>query len=253
MRIPQAIFTSLRGEQFAGYQLAARSPEISEELAQELASWGPAHDSLLDEAAGEPSINFHPLGPENFCLSLTSSAGPEYSGRAGERIYTQMFVLSHAALARFDNHPLLILRTLEAAGRVLVYDELPRGLRSVPLVGRAGEADWDCLERVLEQISPERLTNLAATLFESASLGLATTLPPRPLVSALFQLLLPEERTKLSFTTGLRHSLRRPFRLFLLPRDPAARRQLQRQPGVTLVEIPSLHTHANRAGSEVAT
>jgi hypothetical protein len=253
VRIPQAIFTSLRGEQFAGYQLAAKSPEIGEDLARELTIWGPAHDSLLDEMAGEPSINFHPLGPEHFCLSVTSSSGPEYSGRAGARIYTQMFVLPHDALARFDNNPLLILRTLEAAGRTEVHDELPQMLRSVPLVGRAGEADLGCMERVLDQIPPEALTNLVTTLLESPTVGLATSLAPRCLFSALFQLLPPEERPRISFTTGLRHSPRRPFRLFLLPSDPAARRQFQRQPDMTVVELQAKKNQSSRAGSRAIT
>ncbi|MBC7852560.1 MAG: hypothetical protein IAF94_03905, partial [Pirellulaceae bacterium] len=86
MRIPQAIFTSLRSQKISGYQLAAKSSEIGDELARELTVWGPAHDSLLDETALEPSVNFHPLGQDHFCLSLTSSAGAEYSSRAGARV-----------------------------------------------------------------------------------------------------------------------------------------------------------------------
>jgi hypothetical protein len=253
LRIPQAIFTSLRGEQFAGYQLAAKSAEIGEDLARELTIWGPAHDSLLDELAEEPSINFHPLGPEHYCLSLTSSSGPEYSGRAGARIYTQMFVLPHAALARFDNNPLLILRTLEAAGRVMVHDELPRMLHSVPLVGRGGEANLGCLEGIFDQTTPEALTNLVTAVLENPAVGLATPVAPRSLLPALFQLLPLEERLRISFTTGLRHSPRRPLRLCLLPSDPAARRQFQRQAEMTVVELRSKNASLSCAGSKVAT
>ena len=250
VRIPQAIFTSLRGEQFAGYQLAAKSGEIGEDLARELNTWGPAHDSLLDEKSGEPSVNFHPLGREHYCLSLTSSSGPEYSGRAGARIYTQMFVLSQESLARFENNPLLILRTLEAAGRVIVHDELPPTLRSVPLVGRAGEADMGDMERVLEQIPPEALTELVTAVLESSCVGLAMSIAPLCLFSALFQLLPQEDRPKVSFTTGLRHSVRRPFRLFLLPEDPAIRRQFQRQSDVKVVELQPKKASSARVGSK---
>ena len=171
MRIPQAIFTSLRGQRIAGYQLAATSDGIDDELARELTSWGPAHDSLLDESTEEPSINFHPLGLDHFCLSLTSSAGAEYSGRAGARIYTQMFVLPREALARFENNPFRILRVIEASGRAATHDEVPPRLRSIPLVGKAGEADLDNLEQILEQLGPEPLTNLAAAVLDSSSVG----------------------------------------------------------------------------------
>lgn len=238
MRIPQAIFTSLRGDRIAGYQLAVKSEGIGDDLAQELNTWGPAHDSLLDELAEEPSVNFHPLGQVYFCLSLTRPAGAEYSGRAGARVYTQMFVLPREGLARFDNNPLLILRALETAGRIEVYDEVPPMLRPLPLVGRAGEADMHGFEQILMNLSPEALSHLATTVLENPSVGLASALPPRALFAALFQLIPLEDRLKVSFTTGLRHSLRRPFRLFLLPNDPLARRQFQRHAGVTVVELP---------------
>lgn len=236
MRIPQAIFTSLRGQRLSGYQLAATSEGIGEDLARELNVWGPAHDSLLDETAEESSVNFHPLGTEHFCLSLTSSGGAEYSGRAGARIYTQMFVLPREALARFDNNPFLILRAIESAGRAAVYDEMPQRLRSIPLVGHAGESDASCLEQQ-EHLGPEPLSGLATSVLASPSVGVATSLSARSVFSALFRVLPLEGRLKVSFTTGLRHSPRRPFRLFLLPSDPLAQRQFQRQPGVTVVEL----------------
>ena len=237
MRIPQAIFTSLRGQKLEGYQLAAVSDGIGDELARELNVWGPAHDSLLDETADVPSVNFHSLGEELFCLSLTSSAGAEYSGRAGARIYTQMFVLSREALQRFDNNPWLILRTTLAAGRAGIFDDLPPRLRSLPLIGRAGEAHLGSLEQLSKELDPKLLSSLAAAVLEAQSVALATPLEPRLVVSALFEILSPEDRLKVSFTTGLRHSPRRPFRLFLLPHDPAALRHFHRQPGVSVVNL----------------
>ena len=234
MRIPQAIFTSLRGERLEGYQLAAKSEEISEELARELNTWGPAHDSLLDVNGAEPSINFHPVSQDCYCLSLTSSAGAEYSGRSGARIYTQMFILSREALLRFDNNPFLIRRAIQAAGRELVHAELPGRLRSIPLVGRASETGSST--RLSQQFERDALWNLVKTVVESPSVAIVTTLPTPALFAALFDCLSPEHRLRVSFTTGLRHSPRRPFGLYLLPSDPTVRRQLQRQTGVSVVE-----------------
>jgi hypothetical protein len=237
MRIPHAIFTSLRGERLEGYQLAATSEEVTEELARELNTWGPAHDSLLDEHSLEPSVNFHPLSADYYCLSVTRSAGAEYSGRAGGRIYTQMFLLSPEALARFGNNPFLIRRAIQAAGRELVLAEPPSRLRSFPLVGRAGDSDAEDSEQLLEQVSPEVLQKLAKMVVENPAVALAAQDPLPALFAALFQRLTPEQRLQVSFTTGLRHSPRRPFRLFVLPWDPAVRRQFQRQVGVTVVEL----------------
>ena len=94
------------------------------------------------------------------------------------------------------------------------------------------------LEQILQRLAPEALSNLATTVLENPSVGVSSSLPPRSLFSALFQLVPPEDRLKVSFTTGLRHSPRRPFRFFLLPSDPTARRQFQRQSNVTVVELP---------------
>lgn len=236
MRIPQAIFTSLRGQKLAGYQLAAVSEGIDDDMARELNVWGPAHDSLIEEAPEEPSVNFHPLGEENFCLSLTRPAGAEYSGRKGPRVYTQMFILSHEALAQFDNNPWLILRAILAAGRASIYDEPPSALRLVPLVGRAGDSN-PAVQQFLQQVTEESFLGLAATVLKKPSVGLATLHSPRLVVSALFHLLAPKDRLKVSFTTGLRHSARRPFRLFALPRDVVVRHQFERLQGVTVVEF----------------
>jgi len=235
MRLPQAIFTSVRGQKIAGYQLAARSEEIGEELAHELTVWGPAHDSLLEEDTDEPSINFHPLGPDHFCLSLTRSAGEEYSGRGGARIYTQMFVLTREALARFDHNPLLILRAIETSGRLITFEDIPDRIRSIPLVGRTHEAtalDGDEL-----QVETDSLAPVAAAVLKDESLGVATSLPPRRFLSLLLRQIPREERLKVSFTTGLRPSPRRPFRLCLLPSDPVARRPFLRQAGLTVFEL----------------
>jgi hypothetical protein len=202
-----------------------------------LNTWGPAHDSLLDEHSLEPSVNFHPLSADYYCLSLTRSAGAEYSGRAGARIYTQMFLLSPEALARFGNNPFLIRRAIQASGRELVLTEPPGRLRSFRLVGRAGDSDSGDSEQVLEQVAPETLHRLARTVVEDPSVALATSAPLPALFAALFQRLTPEHRLQVSFTTGLRHSPRRPFRLFVLPRDPAVFRQFQRQVGITVFEL----------------
>src|SRR6478752_2518834 len=61
MRIEQAIFTSIQSSRLDGYQLAAASPGITDELARELTVWGPAHDSLWDTRRDARSVNFHAL------------------------------------------------------------------------------------------------------------------------------------------------------------------------------------------------
>src|SRR3954447_470873 len=141
MRLEQAIFTSIKGPRLEGYQLAAKSGGIDGELEKELAAWGPAHDSLWDTRHDARSVNFHPLTSGDYCLSCTTLAGGEYSGRSGGRVYTQMFVLRPALLQRFVSDPFLVLRALSAAGRLVAHDDLPTQLPTVPLLGRSGAVD----------------------------------------------------------------------------------------------------------------
>ena len=101
MRLDQAIFTSVKSSRLDGYQLAAASSGVTDAIAQELMVWGPAHDSLWDTRRDARSINFHPLASGEYCLSCTTLAGAEYSGRGGGRVYTQMFLVPRDVLTRF--------------------------------------------------------------------------------------------------------------------------------------------------------
>jgi hypothetical protein len=235
MRLPQAIFTSVRGRRLDGYQLAARSEEIDEVLARDLQTWGPAHDSLLFPREGIESINFHPLlGGKWYCLSRTVCAGAEYSGRAGGRVYTQMFLMAPDGLERFANNPFLVLRALRAAGRLLVYDNVPESLRSLPLVGRAagheGEPSGD-------DPPAANLAALENAIRKSPSVAVQGTRLVEPWFAALFRRLPMDERVRVSFSTGLKASLSRPFKLFVAPDDAAQQRQLARQSGVRIVDL----------------
>src|SRR5207237_7908046 len=92
-RLEQAIFTSIHGHRLDGYQLAARTAGVNDALARELTLWGPAHDSLWDTRRDGRSVNFHPLESGDYCVSSTTLAGAEYSGRSGGRGYTLTFIL----------------------------------------------------------------------------------------------------------------------------------------------------------------
>jgi hypothetical protein len=237
MRIEQAVFTSIRGSRLAGYQLAAHSSGVNEALATELAAWGPAHDSLWETLEGGRSVNFHPLTTGDHCLSVTTLAGAEYSGRGGGRVYTQIFVLPAAALAHFANDPFLVLRALTASGRLVVYGELPTTLSTVSLVGHSQPRDSELIQSVMEDVGIAAFDQLAGAVATSSSVGVVTNHSVDRLFQALLHTLPLESRPALSFTTSLKDSPRRPFRLFHLPHDPSLMRQSQRMNGARIVEV----------------
>lgn len=125
--VQQAIFTSAKTDRSAGYQILAASPGLAESDRRELAAWGPSHDSLLDTGPDALSVNFFPLPSGSFCVSRTTPAGWEYSGRGGYRIYTHCLIASPEVLWQFANHPLALLARLwqgAAWNRWMLY---PRG------------------------------------------------------------------------------------------------------------------------------
>jgi hypothetical protein len=237
MRLEQAIFTSVRGGRLEGYQLAAASPGITPQLARELTIWGPAHDSLWDTRRDARSVNFHPLMSGGYCLSCTTIAGAEYSGRGGGRVYTQMFVVPAELLARFANDAFLVLRALAASGRLVVLDEVPPELSSVPLLGRCDAADPTLMSQILDEVGQDAFGELAGAIANAPAVAVLTSGHVERLFEAVLWTFSVSERQRISFTTGLKESSRRPFRLCVLPADPAIVRQSQRQHNRQIIDL----------------
>ncbi len=236
-RIEQAVFTSAETSRAAGYQIVARSPGVSDEDARELAVWCPSHDSLWDRGPDAMSFNFHPLPSGNFCASRTVPAGREYSGRRGARIYTQCLIVPPDALARFGNNPFALLRAALAAGSLRVHDEVPRHLTPLTLVGRAAAVDTGLLARLTANPGPEWMAALVEAALESDALALVGGPGAVHLVAGLINCLPPECRTEFSFSTGLRFSAQRPYRIAGLPSDPAERRRIAQRPGAVVLDL----------------
>jgi GTPase-associated protein 1 len=227
----------MRGSRLDGYQLAARSSGIGEPLAKELTTWGPAHDSLWDTRRDARTVNFHPLSTGDFCLSWTTVAGEEYSGRGGGRVYTQMFVLPQEALRRFACDPFLVLRALAAAGRLVIHDQVPETLTSVPLLGRSDRPDSALATQVIDEIGATIFNDLVEAVSNASHVAILTNGQVERLFQSILHTFGPDDRLTISFTTGLKDSPRRPFKLFVLPNDPSIVRQSQRLNGCKVVDL----------------
>lgn len=237
MFVEQAIFTSVRSGRNEGYQVAATSPGVSNNEQRELAQWGPAHDSLYDTSPTAECCSFQRLTSGRYCLSRTASAGREYSGRGGCRMYTQSFLLPAELLARFHYHPLRIIEALVVSGRAAILSPLPDRLDPLPLLGRAAPVKVAEIERLRQTLGPERLTALVAAALDTELLGIVAPTHPQLLVSGLLGLLPPQRRAEFSWTTGLRVSPRRPFRWAVLPADRDEQRHALRLLHLTTLDL----------------
>ncbi len=236
-RIEQAVFTSAETDRGSGYQVAAASPGAGEADLRELAAWGPSHDSLLDPAAGAISVNFHPLPSGAHAISRTTPSGWEYSGRGGIRVYTQCLIVPRGVLARFANNPFAVLRAAAAGGFVRQHEALPEVLEPFLLPGRAAAVDSSLLAQLSANPGPEWVATLVQAALESVSVAVAGGPPADQLIAGLINCLPPECRTEFSFSTALKFSSRRPFRIVALSSQPEELRRVERLYNVAVLRL----------------
>ena len=227
MRVEQAIFTSARSTTVQGYHLVGRSPGIDSPLAQTLTRWGPSHGSLAGPAPDADSFNFHPAGDGWVALSRTVYGAPEYSARGGLQLVTSFLVLRHEQLAGYDYNPVLLARVALALGHLRLRPVNPVRLPAVELPDRPICGPTISSDRAGWAGSMERLWHLSKSC-ERVAVGGASD--PLGLAADLISRVPGHQRVELSFTTGLKPTLSRPFRLhFVCSADAALRRLLTTQ------------------------
>lgn len=235
MQIEQAVFTSAKTDRAQGYQLLSRSPHLSEADARELSLWAPSHGSLLEAGEAATSANCFQLSSGSYCVSRTSQAGAEYSGR-GELIYTQFLIVPPDIMARFANNPFAILRATSASGALCVRDNTPETLPPLQLAGRAPVVDLSLVAQLAREPGPAAMAAFLEQALASERLAIYSPTSPELLVAGLLNLLPVECRTAFSFSTGLKFSPLRDVRLSAMPADEAVWRSIARH-GVTTLKI----------------
>jgi hypothetical protein len=235
--IEQAVFTSAQTDRGEGYHVAAISPGVCEADMRELGTWGPSHDAMLSSDPGAASVNFHPLPSGAFCVSRTTPAGWEYSGRGGFRVYTQGLIVPPKALSQFANNPFALMRAAAAGGSLRQYEKIPPSLAPFRLVGRAACADSALLTRLSNTLGPEWIAAIVQAALQSVSLAIANGPPAEHVVCGLLNCLPVECRTEFSFSTGLKFSSRRPFRVVALADDVEERQRVDRLYNITVIDL----------------
>ena len=81
------------------------------------------------------------------------------------------------------------------------------------------------------------MTELTDAALRNELATVITDLPVERLFQAVLHVLEPAQRLEVSFTTGLRPSTRRPFRLSTVPPDPALIRQSPRSHQGKVIEV----------------
>ncbi len=117
-----------------------------------------------------------------------------------------------------------------------MLEKIPKRLDPFWLEPEAQGASEDALDQLVRHPGPVWLGLLLDGALNSTSLGIVAGERGACLVAALMQCLPHECRMQFSFTTGLRHSPRRPFRVICLSSNAAENQRLARQQGLTLFD-----------------
>ncbi|MHC2070321.1 GAP1-N2 domain-containing protein [Bremerella sp. T1] len=234
--VEQAIFTSARTSQKDGYQLVAWSPGISSEDARQLAVWGPAHDSMIVDDPTDVSLNFHPLGDGKFCISRTMLGLAEYSGRGGRQVYTHCFVLKADAFARFHNDPFRVLSAALAIHDLRPGAKLPTDLPTLSMLPSGGPVDAGLIRFFDSPLQQQTLVAWTHQAMTSEKLMFTGSYNDR-FLTVFFNLLPVSIRPKFSFSTRLRYSPRREFRLIGLANNKDEQKKAARQEGCSAFQF----------------
>ena len=235
MLIEQAIFTSADTGRAQGYQLVSRSRGVSDDEARELSAWGPSHDSLNEGRGESTSINFHRLQSGVYAVSRTTLAARS-TADAGAPVSTRSFCWFRRNTWRFANNPFAVIRAATANGALEVCDSVPETLPPLRLSGRAPATDAGLLAQLACRPGPAAMATLLQSALSCDQLGIASGVSAEALLAGVINLLPVECRAEFSFSTGLKFSPSRPFRVFALPADPATWRAIGRH-GVTLLNL----------------
>jgi hypothetical protein len=204
---------------------------------RELRVWGPSHDSLVSTEDDAVSVNFHPLPSGAHCVSKTTPAGREYSGRRGRLVYTQCLVVPPEALLRFANNPFALLKAAFAQGSLCVHGQVPQSLAPFRLGGKAAAVDLALLGQLTDDPGPRCLGALVEYTLSSNSIVIVADRGRDRLIAGLINALPVECRTAVSFSTGLKPSPRRPFRLLGLADPSNDKSHLQRHPETFIFDL----------------
>jgi hypothetical protein len=129
---------------------------------------------------------------------------------------------------------------MRAAAAEGIFDRPPDALArldSFDLEGTASPVDSRSLSRLAGELGPGRLALVVQTVLECPCLAVDSLVSAEHLIAGLLDCIPPECRSAITFTTGLKHCSRRPFRIVPFPRDEAARCWLAHQPHVSVLDL----------------
>ena len=234
--IEQAVFARTVLGHANRYELIGQSPGISSIDAAALVAWGPAHDCLLDSRPSAASTSFFPLPSGAFCISQSR---PSRDGLHPDdtEVMTRCYVVGASDMAQVHNDPFAMLRLLPGPGNSQAGDVIGGKLGTILVDLQTPEFDALRLSQAVATHGMPWIVGAIDMLLNHSAVAIVGDTSRELLVAAVVMCLPPSCRLEVSFSTGLKYSPRRPFRLFAVGIDPAEQRRANRQGDVVMLDL----------------
>jgi len=220
----------------SGYRLVAASRGLRPEEKQHIVTRCPSHEGLCGDDPDAVGVSFYPLPTGRLCVAYTCNAGPEHTGRGGQRIYTLVTVLHADGFDAFGCNPFDVVRALLDAQGHQPQLKPPAVLPTLVLTARFAP-DPALLAKSVSQIGPAWVAGILTQLLQQQPIVVLGSFASLPLLEAVVLSLPAPLRARVSFSAGLRYSLNRGFDLAALDdRNPGRLRQMLRGHKVALLE-----------------
>jgi hypothetical protein len=198
-----------------GYHLVARSAGIRDDVERVLSAWCPSHASLLQHDLDASSLSFFPVDEEHLALARTVYGAPEYSNRGSLQIVTMLIVLREEQLGGYEFNALALARTTMALGHLWLKADPSERLPSLDLPDHTHLGQRPPSSPALAE--QEALRAAACHLEQQQGVALVGLADPAAGVERILSGFTGRRRLEISFTTGLKPSAQRPFRLHAYP------------------------------------
>ena len=235
MLVEQAVFTSAQTRNTQGYHLVARSSGIDEASAQELIRWSPTHSGLVDDDVDASSLNFYTIGERWLVLSRSIYGGPEYSGRGGFRIVTYIVMMRPDQLIGYRYNPMVLASSLLSRGLLRFQSESASQLDPLNVPESSPLASYHSTK--LANSYGRQAERIVDTLRRGDRVVVLGAEDPAGVAAEVEQRLNDQERASVSFATGMKPSVNRPFKVQFLKEVPDHQQKQLRSQGVVCCRV----------------
>ncbi len=242
----------------------AVSRGIDEADLSEICQWSGKSGDLVSEAPMAHSWNFHPLPTGSFCLSRTNRAALLFPKADPSQVFTHGILIPQSLLKDYANNVMLLARHLEKLGFWRAGLEVTRQLlsaseseprkrenssaeeRSLPVLrtltmdGGADAVRLNSLNAFVRTTGIRRFCSILDQVLGNFSTIVTGNAVPEMLLEALLDALPIGCRLEISFSTGLRFSPDRFFRVVFVGNSLDEQKKIQHEFALPMISSTSI-------------